>query len=232
MPEGLVTQPIELPSGQLRLWQPREGAELPDAWAVEWAPLAPYWSVLWRSGVALARELHGVPLRGLRVVELGCGLAVPSLAAARAGAAVLASDNCAEALALAGHNARANELRIETATVDWAEPDELLERAPFDLVLAADVLYERASVALLLSLLPQLGPEAWLADPGRPAADAFLEQASKRWTVETRVRGVVRIHRLDLAAEPQPPAAVSSSASRRSRKRRSASEWTSSSARS
>ena len=100
VPEELVSQSIELPSGELRLLQPQESAELPDAGAVEWAPIAPYWSVLWRSGVALARELDGVPLRGLRVVELGCGLAVPSLAAARAGAAVLATDACADALTL------------------------------------------------------------------------------------------------------------------------------------
>jgi predicted nicotinamide N-methyase len=200
VPEELVTQSIELPSGELRLMQPAESAELPDAGAVEWAPVAPYWSVLWRSGVALARELDGVPLRGLRVVELGCGLAVPSIAAARAGAAVLATDACAEALALVERNAHANQVLVETATLDWAEPGELLSRAPFDLVLAADVLYERPSVALLLSLLPRLAPEAWLADPGRPAADAFIEQAARRFTVETRVRDVVRVHRLQLGA--------------------------------
>ena len=40
-------------------------------------------------------------------------------------------------------NARARDLAIETAMVDWAEPDELVQRAPFDLVLASDVLYER-----------------------------------------------------------------------------------------
>ena len=73
-----------------------------------------------------------------------------------------------------------------------------MRRAPFDLVLCADVLYERASVAQLLSLLPRLGPEAWLADPGRPAAEAFIERAAGLWTIETRVRGVVRIHRLIL----------------------------------
>jgi predicted nicotinamide N-methyase len=196
--DELVSQPIELPSGGLRLLQPREAAELPDAGAVEWAPIAPYWAVLWRSGVALARELDGMALRGLRVVELGCGLAVPSIAAARRGAAVLATDVCAEALELVARNARENGVRLDTATIDWAEPDELIRRAPFDLVIAADVLYERASVALLLSLLPRLAPEAWLADPGRPAAGAFVEQASRRWPVETRVRGVVRIHRLEL----------------------------------
>jgi predicted nicotinamide N-methyase len=194
----LVTQSVELPSGELRLLQPEESAELPDDGAVEWAPLAPYWSVLWRSGVELARELYGEELSGLRVVELGCGLAVPGIAAARAGADVLATDSDAEALELVAQNARANGVSVETAAIDWAEPDDLINRAPFDLVLAADVLYERASVALLLSLLPQLGPEVWLADPGRPAADAFLEEARRRWRVETVVRDVVQIHRLQL----------------------------------
>jgi predicted nicotinamide N-methyase len=197
VPEELVSQSIELPNGELRLLQPEEAAALPDAGAVEWAPVAPYWSVLWRSGVALARELDGVALRGRRVVELGCGLAVPSIAAARAGASVLATDACAEALTLVARNAAANHVRVETATVDWRKPDELVRRAPFDLVLAADVLYERGNVAPLLSLLPRLAPEAWLADPGRPAGGAFVEQASSRWPVETRVRDVVRVHRLE-----------------------------------
>jgi predicted nicotinamide N-methyase len=194
--EELVTRSVELPSGELRVLQPTYAAELPDAGPVEWAPVAPYWAVLWRSGVALARELDGMGLRGLRVVELGCGLAVPSIAAARAGAVVLATDASAEALMLVARNARENDVRIEAAAVDWTEPDELVRRAPFDLVLAADVLYERANVASLLSLLPRLGPAAWLADPGRPAAAAFVEQAARRWRVETRVRGVVRLHRL------------------------------------
>jgi predicted nicotinamide N-methyase len=159
----------------------------------------PDWSVLWRSGVALARELDRVALAGLRVVELGCGLGVPSIAAARAGANVLSTDGCAEPLALLARNAELNEVPIETATVDWARPGELVGRGPFDLALAADVLYERAGVAPLLSLLPRLAPEVWLADPDRPAAAAFLEQAGRRWRVQTRVRGVVRIHRLELA---------------------------------
>jgi predicted nicotinamide N-methyase len=187
-----------LPSGELRLLQPQEAADLPDAGAVEWAPVAPYWSVLWRSGVALACELDGMPLRGLRVVELGCGLAVPSIAAARAGAIVLATDACADALILVARNARANGVRIETAAVDWAKPDALVRRAPFDVVLAADVLYEGASVARLLALLPRLAPEAWVADPGRQTAGEFVEQASRRWAVDTRVRGVIRVHRLRL----------------------------------
>jgi predicted nicotinamide N-methyase len=197
--DDLVTQTVRLPSGELRLLQPRESAELPDDGEVEWAPIAPYWSVLWRSGVALAHELEDLALDGLRVVELGCGLGVPSITAARAGASVLASDASPEALTLLARNAQANGVQIETATLDWTQPDQLLRRAPFDLVLAADVLYERASVAPLLSLLPRLAPEALLADPGRPAAGAFIEQARRRgWQVERQRLGLVRIYRLRL----------------------------------
>jgi len=198
--DELVTRTVDLPGGALRVLQPRESAELPDDGAVEWAPLAPFWSVLWRSGVALARELDGEPLAGVRVVELGCGLALPSIAAARCGASVLATDADEEALELAMRNAAENDVAIETATLEWTAPRELLRRAPFDLVLAADVLYERQNVAVLLSLLPRLAPEAWLADPGRPAAEPFMERASERgWLVETRTRGVVQLHRLRFA---------------------------------
>jgi predicted nicotinamide N-methyase len=198
VPEQFVIQTVELPSGQLRLLQPEESAEIPDDHQVEWAPLAPYWSILWRSGVALARQLDGEALRGLRVVELGCGLAVPSIAAARAGADVLATDGDVDALALVERNAEANDVRLKTAAVDWADPDELVDRGPFDLVLGSDILYERPSVALLLTLLPRLAPKAWIADPGRPAAGAFLEHAEHQWEVEACVRGVVRLYRLQL----------------------------------
>ena len=195
-----MTQRVALPSGELRLLQPSESAELPDDGGVEWAPVAPYWSVLWRSSVALASELEGEPLDGRRVVELGCGLGAPSLAAATAGATVLATDVDGEALALVAQSATLNGVAVETERVDWRRAQDLVARGPFDLALAADVLYERPAVAALLALLPRLAPRALLADPGRPAAAAFLEQAARLgWGVESVKRGVVRIHRLRFA---------------------------------
>jgi predicted nicotinamide N-methyase len=194
--EELVAHEIELASSQLRLLQPTEAAKIPDDHQVEWAPIAPYWSVLWRSGMALARELSNEELDGRRVVELGCGLGAPSIAAALSGAEALATDREGEALELVTRNARENGVEVETAVVEWASPDELLKRAPFDLVVGADVLYERQSVALLLELLPRLAPVAWIAEPGRPAAEPFLEEAGRRWDLDTRVRGVVKVHRI------------------------------------
>jgi predicted nicotinamide N-methyase len=178
------------------LLQPAEAAELPDEGPVEWAPLVPYWAVLWRSGTALARAVAEADVRGRRVLELGCGLALPSLAAARGGAAVLATDADEEALELLELNAHENRVELERACLDWAHADQLVARGPFDLVLAADVLYERSSVGVLLSLLPELGEDIWLADPGRPAASAFLERARALWSIETETVGVVTVVRL------------------------------------
>ena len=129
------------------------------------------------------------------MLELGCGLGVPSLVAARA-ASVLATDADPDALDLLRGNAALNDTELETARVDWTAPADLLDRAPFDLVLAADVMYERESVTPLLELLPRLAPEAWIADPGRAHASTFLARAASEWRITTATRGVVRIHRL------------------------------------
>jgi len=139
----------------------------------------PYWAELWPSGIALARHVVGLPLGETRVLELGCGLGLPSLAAALAGARVLATDWAPEALALLEANAAANGIRVETALLDWrfgAPP-----RGPFDLVLAADVLYEARNAEPLLALLDEAvadGGVAIVADPGRRHAPAFFEAAT------------------------------------------------------
>jgi predicted nicotinamide N-methyase len=191
----LIRRSVAVPGGSLDLMQPSDAVDLPDR-GDEWAPLVPYWAVLWGSGVALAHEVSGAALTGRRVVELGCGLGVPSLVAARAGAEVLATDESAEALELLERNAAENGIDVDTQRVEWSEAEELVARGPFDLVLAADVLYEPESFGPLLDLLPQLGREVWLADPGRSPAEAFIAQARRRWSVATTARDGVAIHRL------------------------------------
>ena len=118
------------------------------------------------------------------MLELGCGLALPSLAAALGGARVLATDWSPDAMAVLELNAKRNGVTLESALVSWAEPEPLVARAPWDFVLAADVLYERRNADELLALLPQLGAEVLLADPGRPHAKTFLERAAEQWTIE------------------------------------------------
>ncbi len=174
---GLVEELVELGPGlRLSLLRPAEAEALIDERAFEREEFLPYWAELWPSGVALARFVARLHLRGLRVLELGCGLGLPSLAAARRGADVLATDWAAEALTLLRRNARRNGVLVRTARVRWSEPARLLRAAPWDLVLGADLLYEARNVEQLAALLPRLGGEVLLADPGRPHAGALLDR--------------------------------------------------------
>src|SRR3954465_2682859 len=109
-----------LPGGrELSVLRPRDSESLLDEHAFEDDEYLPYWAELWPSGVALAREIGPRALRGARVVELGCGLGLPSLAAARAGGRVLATDWAGPALDLLRSNAARNDLDVELSRVDW-----------------------------------------------------------------------------------------------------------------
>jgi predicted nicotinamide N-methyase len=203
MAEDLVTETIALRGDDLEIMRPRDTEALLDEHAFEQDEFLPYWAELWPSGVALARQLDGRTLRGVRVLELGCGLGLPSIVAALAGGRVLATDWSSTALELLEHNAERNGAVVQTLRADWKRPDELLARGPFPLVLAADVLYERRDVPVLLDLLPQLvapGGEIWLADPGRATADAFLTLVDAegwgRRTTPDPDRPSVAVHRL------------------------------------
>ena len=162
----------------------------------------PYWARPWPSGLALADAVERDPPRpGRRVIELGCGLALPSIAAARAGADVLATDVATDAVAFAAHSLALNEADATVAHADWGEHgDALAEQGPYDVVLAADVLYTRANVETALRLLPRLiqpWGEVWLADPGRAGARDFLAAARASFHLHARRAGdEVTLYRL------------------------------------
>ena len=181
--------------------RPREPEELLDEETFEARDeFIPYWADLWPSAQLLARTVACRALRGARVLELGCGLALPSLAAAMAGGRPVATDWAPEALEVARRNARRNELEIETAVVDWRDPVALAAHGPYGLVLAADVLYEQRNVTPLTEALITLDCETWLADPGRPPAADLLETLEnsgwKRSTLASTDRPRVTVHRL------------------------------------
>jgi predicted nicotinamide N-methyase len=161
---------------------------------------APYWAIPWPSGVRLAKELAACDLAGRRVLELGCGLAIPSIVAARRGATVTATDGSPDAVAFAAHNFAINDVEGEVALADWRDAGgELLEGAPWDLVIAADVLYLRHNVEVLLRLLPQLiegGGQAIVADPNRSGGRDFAAAARRIFSLETTPGDKVSLHRM------------------------------------
>ena len=118
----LVEESVALRGAALQVLRPRDAEALLDEQAFEHEEYLPYWAELWPSGVALARRVAVRSLRGARVLELGCGLGLPSLAAALAGGRVLATDWSPEAIELLEENAARNGAALETALVDWASP--------------------------------------------------------------------------------------------------------------
>ncbi|HVH12931.1 MAG TPA: methyltransferase domain-containing protein, partial [Longimicrobium sp.] len=145
---------------------------------------------------------------GMRVLELGCGVALPSLALRSRGADVLATDWYGDALRFARANAARNGLApMRTEMLDWRHPPP---GAGFDLVIAADVLYEQRNAPILAALLPAVtapGGTVLIADPGRVYAGDFLRAMQEGgWTadeagvlMEPSAAGAesrVRIHRL------------------------------------
>ena len=110
------------------------------------------------------------------MLELGCGLGLPALTAALRGADVLATDWAEDAIELLRRNAERNGVFLRVARARWSAPEPLLRAAPWDLVLGADLLYEARNAEQLAELLPDLGGETLLAEPGRPYAKEFLER--------------------------------------------------------
>lgn len=119
-----------------------------------------YWIFCWASGRVLARRLLDRPeqVRGRRVLDFGCGSGVVAIAAARAGAArVIACDSDPQALVATAANARLNGVELELAA------DFNRVRSELDLIIVADVLYDRANLPWLARFLER-APEVLVAD--------------------------------------------------------------------
>lgn len=119
--------------------------------------------LLWDSGIILANYLvnHGdallqaaraVPKKRLRVLELGCGAAaVPSMAAALTFQADVVATDSLEVVRMAATNIKRNQpvlgeraiRSISVETLDWKASEEY-SWPEFDVVLGADLLYDRS----------------------------------------------------------------------------------------
>ena len=167
---------MEVSGKPYRLTHPSVPDELIDEVEFDRDERLPYWAEIWPSAIALARRLSREDLAGRRLIELGVGVGLPTLVALDRGAHVLATDYYAAAPDFTRHNALANGLpEPETALLDWHATPSV---GAFDLVIAADVMYEERSTRSLARLVPGLlipGGEALFADPGRRYEPLFRE---------------------------------------------------------
>lgn len=152
-----------LPGADLKLWL-IDGDNMDRAFSPEETRRIlhepPYWSFCWASGLAMARYLAEQPqwVKCKRILDFGAGSGVAGIAAVKAGALeVVACDLDPLAIAACRANAALNDVELGYSTDFFAEADR------FDLILVADVLYDRANLPLLDQFLSR-GREALVAD--------------------------------------------------------------------
>jgi predicted nicotinamide N-methyase len=150
-------------------------------------PEPPYWAHLWTGAVVLA---GAIPADAGRVLEIGCGLGLPGLVAARRGARVTFVDRLIAPLAFVRASAAANGLGpVDACVADFAGG---ALRGPFDLLLAAEVLYDRATLGTLPETLRRClrpGGRALLTDAHRTDTAAFyaaLDASRLPWQATER----------------------------------------------
>ena len=187
----------------------------------------PYWAELWDSATGIGEFLtkldvetpaHGdaerksrgsilpdlsIPASSPAVLDLGCGMGLSGTIAAALGARVTFADLEPSALLFARLNSLPWRSRVRTRRLNW-RTDRLGQR--FDLILGADILYERAQWEWLERFWREHlahGGTVLLGEPGRQTGDLFVNWiAGRDWVLErfeqpvaTRPRPV-RIFRL------------------------------------
>jgi predicted nicotinamide N-methyase len=139
----------------------------------------PYWALVWGGARALAEHLvTRLDCAGRSVLDVGCGLGLVALTAAARGARVTAIDREIAPIEFLQASAAINGAAIEALVGDVMTP----LGKQFDLVLAADLLYERAEFERLATALGALvapGGTLWVADPQRVDTAGFYRSLDR-----------------------------------------------------
>lgn len=140
----------------------------------------PYWADLWASALAMSEYLidNQAFIKNKTVVEIGAGLALPSIVAAKLGArCVTITDYLPEAVAFAETNFLLNmpTEAAKFAVLDWRTPPPQYRA---DIVLASDVAYESRAFEPLEKAIPQLLNPAGrviISEPNRFISKTFFQ---------------------------------------------------------
>ena len=119
-----------------------------------------YWAFCWASGQVLARAILDNPdwVQGKTVIDFGAGSGVVAIACAMVGAErVIACDIDPDALKSCAVNAQLNRVAVEL------HDDIFTLNADDDILIAADVLYDRANLPFL-DVFREKAPSVLVAD--------------------------------------------------------------------
>ena len=139
----------------------------------------PYFGVLWEAGIGLSQHLQSLDLKNKKVLEIGCGLALPSFVVTKKGGEIIATDFHADVPLFLEVNQKKNNITFPYRVMNWRDEIERTKTdlGLFDLVLGSDILYEsqhpmQVAKALIAFLKP--GGKILLSDPGRAYIQKFI----------------------------------------------------------
>ena len=142
----------------------------------------PLFGHLWPSARALVMELLNWDLKDKKVLELGCGLALPSMVASKMGSYVTAIDHNPSTWDLLKLNVPQNDiLNFDFIEIDWNRfPEKVL--GEFDIIIGSDIIYnpenEHYLHRFILKNLNTQG-QVIISDPKRIKFGSFLDGLKK-----------------------------------------------------
>lgn len=148
--------------------------------ALDMPAVEPYWAQHWKAAFAMEAQLddilHQLPHihSKSKIIELGCGGGLLSLGLRLRGYQVTATDIAHNALLLTKLNGIANRTTIAVRKLDWAH----CEPWPTDLIVAADIAYDRSAFGAIDTCLKKLlhnEGQAIIAEPYRSLGDEFID---------------------------------------------------------
>ena len=148
----------------------------------------PYWTELWPSAIALSRFIidHALDFKDKNIIELGAGLALPSLTASFYSQNVLCTDYLLDAVSFAKKNAQLNGIEhINFDVLDWRQIPP--HNKKYDIILASDIAYEKRffdDLPVAFLALMDTDSVAILSEPGRAFTQPFIESLHKVFEVE------------------------------------------------
>ncbi|MCK4754731.1 MAG: methyltransferase domain-containing protein [Calditrichia bacterium] len=145
----------------------------------------PYWADIWPSAIALSEYVleNQKVFKGKKILELGCGLGLVGITVTAIGGDVLFTDYDPHALRFTQTNFKRNFSRpASVQLLDWRNPSH---SESFDIILAADILYEKRWLGPVLNILDKkltMHGIAYIADPDRTVArEIYSMIESKNW---------------------------------------------------
>jgi len=138
------------------------------------------WSLfgqLWPASRALAKAVKHINIENRRILELGCGLGLPSLVLQSRGADVTASDHHPLSEPFLDYNAALNRLPpVPYLDLPWDASQPVPAGGRFDLIVGSDILYERDHAEMLAALVERLAAaraKVLITCPGRGYRNRF-----------------------------------------------------------